>query len=373
MRIVFLCGSLEPGKDGVGDYTRMLAGELIRKGHSVFNVALYDHQAIEISETPQSLDDIEINTIRISTAISDAHRFTLVKKNIEHFSPDWLSLQFVPFAFNPKGILSKVFIKSLLNLGDGFKWHFMFHELWVGMQTGTGLKLRLWGAVQKHYIKSLIRTLKPRIVHTQTQVYKLQLRKLGVEAKYLPLFSNIPLHQKDSVSVKNADKMQLVLFGSIHPTGLLTKFAEELSRYSTQHKTAIALTMIGRAKADEQQSWERVLTDNGIEVKILGEQSEQIVSEILSTSTVGISTTPTELAEKSGTIISMLNHGLEVVCLREPWIARGINLKIKPEGVHTYIPGNLSDLFSDLGKTTLHATTANEIADIFLNDLKNAK
>lgn len=27
MTILFLCGSLEPGRDGVGDYTRRLAGD----------------------------------------------------------------------------------------------------------------------------------------------------------------------------------------------------------------------------------------------------------------------------------------------------------------------------------------------------------
>ena len=32
MKIVFICGCLEPGKDGVGDYTRRLSAELIDHG-----------------------------------------------------------------------------------------------------------------------------------------------------------------------------------------------------------------------------------------------------------------------------------------------------------------------------------------------------
>ena len=47
MKIVFLCGSLEPGRDGVGDYTRMLAAEIIRKGHNAAIVALADKYSLE--------------------------------------------------------------------------------------------------------------------------------------------------------------------------------------------------------------------------------------------------------------------------------------------------------------------------------------
>lgn len=32
MRLAFICVSLEPGRDGVGDYTRSLAAECIRQG-----------------------------------------------------------------------------------------------------------------------------------------------------------------------------------------------------------------------------------------------------------------------------------------------------------------------------------------------------
>ena len=40
MKLIFICGSLEPGRDGVGDYTRRLAGELIRQGHQIAIIAL---------------------------------------------------------------------------------------------------------------------------------------------------------------------------------------------------------------------------------------------------------------------------------------------------------------------------------------------
>jgi hypothetical protein len=33
MKLLFLRGSIEPGKDGVGDYTCRLCGALIAEGH----------------------------------------------------------------------------------------------------------------------------------------------------------------------------------------------------------------------------------------------------------------------------------------------------------------------------------------------------
>ena len=43
MKIAFLCGSLEPWRDGVGDYTRRLAGDLQACGHQVL-VTRHDSQ-----------------------------------------------------------------------------------------------------------------------------------------------------------------------------------------------------------------------------------------------------------------------------------------------------------------------------------------
>jgi hypothetical protein len=42
VKIVFLCASLEPGRDGVGDYTRHLASECVRRGHECTAIALHD-------------------------------------------------------------------------------------------------------------------------------------------------------------------------------------------------------------------------------------------------------------------------------------------------------------------------------------------
>jgi hypothetical protein len=42
MKIVFVCGSVEIGRDGVGDYTRQLGLELLNQGHEVRIIGIND-------------------------------------------------------------------------------------------------------------------------------------------------------------------------------------------------------------------------------------------------------------------------------------------------------------------------------------------
>ena len=45
MKIMFICGSLEPGKDGVGDYTRRLCAHL-KKHHIEVGILAYNDKFI---------------------------------------------------------------------------------------------------------------------------------------------------------------------------------------------------------------------------------------------------------------------------------------------------------------------------------------
>src|SRR5690606_15350702 len=174
MRITFICGSLEPGRDGVGDYTRRLAGELIRQGHQASIIALNDMYLGFDFEGIQYSDNINLPILRLPSIWPSEKRFRNAKKYIKKFDPDFLSLQFVIFSFNSKGLPFGL-NKRLRILGNGKPWHIMFHELWVGMDTGSSFKLMIWGNLQRWLIKSLADTLQPTTVHTQTKLYQLQL------------------------------------------------------------------------------------------------------------------------------------------------------------------------------------------------------
>ena len=54
LKVLFICGGLHPGADGVGDYVRRLAAELICQGHLAGIIALNDaHTNLEINDYQQ--------------------------------------------------------------------------------------------------------------------------------------------------------------------------------------------------------------------------------------------------------------------------------------------------------------------------------
>ncbi len=341
MKIVFLCGSLEPACDGVGDYTRRLAGEMIRQGHQVAAVALNDTHLQELLMGRQHSEGVDLPVLRIPADWKPGLRLEYVRIWIEEFDPDWLSLQFVPFSFHPKG-LSFGLGSLLKKLGKGRRWHIMFHELWVGMDINSPRKHIWWGQTQRLLIRQLIKKIKPAVVHTQTRLYQLLLLKLGVNALYLPLFSNIPLLNHSSPLPVEEQKRtpNFVLFGGIHPKAPVEEFAKEAALYAKKREEIGILTIIGRC-GNEQSRWLSVCESAGLVVDLLGEQSPENISEVLINASIGISTTPTLLAEKSGSVAAMWAHKLPVIGISQPWSPREVNWLDPLAGIVEFRQGNL--------------------------------
>lgn len=104
MEILFICGSAEIGNDGVGDYTRRLCGKLIRSGHQAQILSLCDHQAVSFTSEIQVVEDIAVTVHRIPIAAPNKERLIWLQHILREFEPDWISLQYVPYSFNPKGL-----------------------------------------------------------------------------------------------------------------------------------------------------------------------------------------------------------------------------------------------------------------------------
>lgn len=366
MKIIFLCGSLEPGHDGVGDYTRRLAAELISRGHGVNIVAIADKCVETGINELQVQSGISINVTRIPVNLSYESRLPIVKKLIDTVKPDWLSLQFVIFSFHPKGI--PIGLRRFLSeIGKNQKWHVMFHELWLGMERGSTFKHKVWGAIQMRIVKSILSTLKPQVVHTQARVYQHRLAMLGLAPKLLPLFPNISVNSDSGTCFlhgrsRSDKKLSLIMFGSIHPGGPLRSFVEEVYRYGQDLKIQISLTIVGRT-GKEEKNWVEAFTASGLEVIVKGEQSGEVVSDLMQLSDIGITTYPISLIEKSGTVAAMLAHGLPVVSVSKPWRPKW-NIKPAFNGVVEYKPGNLYSCFLNekrIHKPDMLASTANQM------------
>lgn len=349
MNILFICGSLEPGRDGVGDYIRRLAYDIKRIGHNVALLAINDPFITSIENNTELANDI-LPYFRIpSNASFKAHKS--LDKWISSFNPDWISLQYVPFSFNKKGLpfgLSK-YISKLISERN---FHIMFHELWIGMEENSTLKYKIWGGLQKLLLKSLVRNLKPNLIHTQTKLYQLQLEKLGYKTEYLPLFSNIPFVNTQKTEYFNnieTNSITFVNFGTIHPNSPFSEFTRDAVAYKLETGKELELILIGRSGSDEK-NWIENWQSAGLKLTVLGEQSPSIVSEQLSKATFGLSSTALPLIEKSGSVAAMFEHKLPVICISKEWKPKGIKTLPHTDGVIEYKSGNLNYCLSKNAK-----------------------
>ena len=98
LKILFVCGCLEGGMDGVGDYTSLLARALILRGHSCAIVALADPHVSEIVRTEISTPASAgaYSMLRLPAAAAWAQRVAEAKRFREGFAPDWVSFSIGP-------------------------------------------------------------------------------------------------------------------------------------------------------------------------------------------------------------------------------------------------------------------------------------
>jgi hypothetical protein len=339
MDILFICGCIEPGKDGVGDYTRRLACELIRQGHNTSIISLFDNIADPHRVEVQRSDDVDISVLRISNLTSTKTGRLVAEKWIVDFNPSIISLQFVVFSFHEKG-LPLFLVKFLITVGKGRRWHLMLHELWVGMPEGASKKHVLWGWLQRQIVFLIIRKLNPVMIHTQSMLYQAQLQRHHLVASFLPLFSNIPIAAYRSLTQESRldESIMLVIFGTIHPHSQIDALINEARHFCQHEKKEVSLVFLGRCGI-EQNVFTYKWKSAGLRAIHVGDQPPEIISEILKNSNIGINTGAIQMIDKSGTAAAMLDHGLPIICISRPWRARGIQEFNAPKGIFECKPG----------------------------------
>src|SRR5690554_5543258 len=259
MKIIFLCGSLEPGRDGVGDYTRSLAGELVQAGHSAYAIALNDAHLDKFQDTPLQ-EETTLTVYRIPSSWSSSQRFHQAKVWLDEIRPDWLSLQFVIYSFHPKGLPFGLGSR-LAELVKGRRLHVMLHEIWIGFTSISPVKHRILGFFQKGIIKNLLKSAEVDLVTTTNGLYQAVLTDHKIKSDILPLFSNIALAPPDDAFVSEVlEKLDIAanernqwkimgFFGSLYPDAALEKaLAEELE---CSEKEERKLAFIGFGRTDE--------------------------------------------------------------------------------------------------------------------------
>ncbi len=335
MKVLFLCPSLEPGRNGVGDYTRRLAAECIRQGAQAEVVSLHDADATMALREEQTDGGARVPVLRLPMGMSwHAKRKAFDASGLGR-DVDIKSLQFVPFGYQPKGLPFALGRELVTAFGQG-AWHLMFHELWLGLEAGSSTKHRLWGAVQRGITLRLVRHLRPEVVHTQAQVYRHMLQSCSTEATLLPLFGNIPAARESGwalveAKLKETQKKEVVpgqrwlaaIFGTVHPQWDPYAVLPALARHARDSGRRLTLMFLGNSHRTDN-FFAELESHLGAETDILrwSQVSAEDVSRLLQTIDVGLATSPWALLDKSGATAAMLEHGVPVLVSRDEWVCR---------------------------------------------------
>lgn len=357
MRIAFLCGCAEAGKDGVGDYTALLAAECRRQGHSAMIIALNDRY-VTGAEMVEGL-------LRLGAGLTWRVRMEHARETIERFGADVISLQWVPYAFHPKGIPRGI-DTGLARIAAGRVVQVMCHEIWIGAEVGASFPHRVTGAAQRSVLRRILRLLRPRIVQTSNPAYAGVLKRVGVSAAVLPLFGSIPVTGREIARDETTAKFGM--FGELHPEWS----PEPLLGHLRGLGGRIEIEHIGRI-GKGLELWENMERQYGREIgfKRHSEQPAARISQFLMEMDFGISTTPLALLGKSGTLAAMLEHGLPVVVNRNDVRFAGVDEGPPPDGTIVMDDGLITALREARRRPA--ASTLPQVATRFLESLQTRR
>ncbi|MCC6817478.1 MAG: hypothetical protein IT245_01120 [Bacteroidia bacterium] len=368
--IVFVCGSLKPGADGIGDYCRRMGAQLMRNGHKVKLLAYNDRHIDTTTIDLQSSDELVLDTLRLPTNLNANQKATEINRWLDGHAPQIVSLQYVLYAFNNRG-LPFSFASDIKQVFPQSKFHLMFHELWLAMEKNPPFKDKIFGFFQKYIIRSMIRVLKPVLIHTQSRTYLNLLKLNGIAAGHLPIISNIPVVDESHISrIEPNNSLQFIIFGFICNAAPVNDFARELSDYARSSNKEISIVFAGK-NGSNLAEWEQAFKQNNLPYSIKGLLTVEEISHLMSESHIGISTTPFSLYEKSGSVAAMFKHGLPIINVAESilWQSENITNYIIDEPIVEYKPGIIAQWVNHLNKPNLKRNLA-DVVSKFTNDLE---
>jgi len=301
-----------------------------------------------------------VPVMRLPRATPWRERVTMARQLLHAFKPDWISLQFVPFGFQRKGLCFGL-SKRLAVIKQTAAWHIMFHELWLGLGEQSSVKHRIWGAMQRFIVKDLVNRLRPRVIHTQAEPYRRVLEREGIKASRLRLFGNISYANAarwngffellaTSVAGWNHDRAQLYLagiFGGVHREWDAEQAVSTIIPLVQRFQKRLVMVFFGKNNVHPKRFDElRSKLQDRADVVVAGERIDSEISQILQSLDLGIATSPRQIIQKSGSVAAMLEHGLQVLVTRDDWRLRGEDFKLEETSFHLLSPKQFASLQS---------------------------
>jgi hypothetical protein len=372
MNILFITSSFEPGKDGVGDYARLLAQTALLSGHRCAVLALHD------KFTHQSMSYVldRLSVLRLPTTLDKKQKTTASKTFIERFQPDWISLQVVSYGYHKFGFVFE--LSSILDkvLPSNALLQINFHELWIGTEIGHQLKPFIIGQFQKYFLLRLIKKFDPVFVSATTEVFCFMLSQNKIASILLPSFSNI---QKSSnctdfklldpilANQERSNSIWFVFFGSINPNWNYRPLFSYL--IDQQNNTGKKMTILSVGNLSKGLGiWEEIVADFSeqlIFVK-LGERNDKEVSCLFQQCDFGLTGYPELVYEKSGAIAAMVDHGLKVIVSNDTVQQPGFERNITNPSILKLKDILNKDIRQFEGKVLLEESLLNKVSRQFL-------
>lgn len=344
-RIVIVTSRIAPGTDGVGDYTRSLAGELASIGHETLAVGLNQQGP---SPWVEAFPDTNPAAIAHLAHVAEPDRTTAAHELIHRFDPAVVSFQYVSYAFAHRGLTWDVG-RRFREVAGTRRVELNSHELWSGFDVAANPRDRIQGELQRHLYKRFLNQLRPDTIHVSNPTYVEMLRQIGRRAILSPLFGNVPVTSAgppagiEGFEPSPEPVWRILFFGSIHaewpPEPFMSRFVAAADR-AGRRTIVISAGRIGPGGP----VWERMIAAHGARCRFvrLGEQSAEIISGLINGADFGVSTSPMCLIGKSGTVAAMLEHGLPVIVNRDHPL-RGIPALEPAEGYDRFV--RLDDRF----------------------------
>ncbi len=253
MKLLFITNNFPPIIDGVGDYTFHLANELVKHNNEV-HILCSNKPEIKKKANELVLRNIFVHPIILKW---NKNGINLAYKKIKEISPNWISLQYVPYAFNKYGIpfwISKLIDKLYIS---NQKTITLVHEAYIWRKDEINPKNYTIYLLQKYYGNNIFK--KSNKLITSLKFYKdILIKHYNKKTNLIPIGSNIIkptnispeelLKLKKSYQTDSKEKI-IVLFG-VRDTSMIMKSQSILQKKGY----SIKILGIGKHKTTNQPS-----------------------------------------------------------------------------------------------------------------------
>ncbi len=241
-----------------------------------------------------------------------AARLRHLQEEVDAFDPAWISLQYVPHAFNKYG-LPLGLLYTLHKLRTAAAWHIMFHELWITPTSALDLKQQLIATLEHRAVSWLIGTgLRPRVIHTHLPAYARRLLVKGATAMPLPLFANIDRCGAETPA-RPAGTFRAVFFSQLSTPPAVIDFLQQLYRQLAARGEHLEIYLLGGGPEKVARAAGELSTAlPGVTVRTPGFLPAAEISHHLAQAELGITPVLHHEIGKSGTVAAFLTHRLPV-------------------------------------------------------------